>query len=95
MPDHAVEEAQVQRAQARHIEAFLKTAIVFGAVAAGTVVTVASLVRRHRVSAQAAREALTMLEADGLLGRAAPGAPDVVAKPDKSAVGTVNRESED
>ena len=36
-----------------------------------------------------------MLEADGLLGRAAPGAPDVVAKPDKSAVGTVNRESED
>lgn len=95
MPDHGAEEAQVQRAQARHIHAFLKTAIVLGAVAAGTVVTVASLVRRHRVSAQAAREALTMLEADGLIGRAAPGSPDIVSRPDQSTLAKVTRQHED
>lgn len=92
MTDHKADEGQVQQAQARHIHAFLKTAIVFGALAAGTVITVGSLVRRHRVSARAAREALTRLEEDGLMGRAAPGAPDIVADPGKSRVIQVDSE---
>ncbi len=64
-----VAESQAEEAQARHVHAFLKTAIVFGALAAGTAVTVGALARRHRVSAEAARDALTRLEDEGLVGR--------------------------
>ncbi len=93
MTDNRIEEGQVQAAQTRHLHAFLQTAIVFGALAAGTVITVTSLVRRHRVSAKAAREALSRLEEEGLMGRSAPGAPDIVTDPGKSR--HVEADSED
>lgn len=64
-----VGDSQAQAAQARHLHAYLKTAILFGAVVAGTAITVAALIRRHRVSAAAARDALTTLEDEGLVGR--------------------------
>ncbi len=61
-----------ESSQSRHVHAFLKTAILFGGLAAGTAISVAALVRRHRVSANAARDALVRLEDEGLVDREAP-----------------------
>jgi len=79
-------EGQAQAAQARHLHAFLKTAILFGALAAGTAVTVGALIRRHRVSPEAARDAITRLEDEGLVGRDAAGSA-VVSAPVESRPG--------
>ena len=72
MSDQEVDEGQIEKAQSRHIQAFLKTAILFGAAAGGAAITVSALVRRHRVSAGAARDALMKLEDEGLVGRESP-----------------------
>jgi len=70
------DEAGVSRdqepSQARHLHAFLRTAILFGGLAAGTAISVAALVRRHRISANAARDALVKLEDEGLVARETP-----------------------
>ncbi len=71
-PNHEQEEAQ-----ARHLHAFLKAAIVFGTLAAGTAITVGTLMRRHRVSKEAAEDALMRLEDEGLVGRESPDRAEV------------------
>jgi len=79
----SVDEPEESRepSQARHVHAFLRTAIIFGGLAAGTAISVAALVRRHRVSANAARDALLRLEDEGLVDRESP---DEVVVSDRS-----------
>jgi len=69
MSKSEAEDRQEQEVQARHVHAFLRTSILFGALAAGTAITIGALVRRHRVSATAARRALVTLEDEGLVAR--------------------------
>jgi len=69
MSDNEVDDGKQEELQARHVHAFLKTAIVFGALATGTAITIGTLMRRHRVSAGAARKALVTLEDEGLVSR--------------------------
>ncbi len=72
MSESESENRQQQEIQARHVHAFLRTAIVFGTLAAGTAITIRALVRRHQVSATAARRALLTLEDEGLVSREGP-----------------------
>lgn len=65
--ENDIEEQQKHDAETRHVHVFLRTAIVFGAVAAGTILTVRALARRHRVSTTSARDALIRLEDEGLV----------------------------
>jgi len=78
MPDSDLGEGQKTEAEARHLYVFLRTAIVFGALATGTAITVRALVRRHRVSPTAARGALIRLADDGLVSQE-PGGDVVVS----------------
>lgn len=63
------EDIEQSHTQARHLHAFLKAGILWGSLAAGTVITAAALVRRHKVSSKAASDALISLEDEGLVGR--------------------------
>lgn len=81
MSDSQPGEGQKQEAEARHLYVFLRTAILFGALATGTVITIRALVRRHRVSPRAARGALIRLEDEGLVSQDDAGAVVVSGGP--------------
>jgi DNA-binding GntR family transcriptional regulator len=77
-------------AEFRHVHTLLRTAILVGALAGGVAITVAALVRRHGVSAAAARDALARLEDEGLVGRKTADSA-VVSDPEHQRFGDLTK----